>query len=250
MPIQFMDHIINKKSDITRIYLPPDANCLISCYDHAQANKDHINVIIASKHPSYQWLTMEQAVEHCKAGVSVWKWASTDEGKDPDIVIASAGDTATIEALACVQLIKELLPDVRVRYVNVVDIMKLETKENYKNGMTDKEFDEIFTTNKPVIFNFHGYKKLIYELIHSRRNRNFICHGYHEEGSITTAFDMRVLNHIDRYNLMLSVLDKLKLTKTRPDLVKKMNGKLEKHVKYVSEYGVDMPEIENWKWKF
>ena len=246
----FLDHVINKKSDLTRILLPPDTNCLLSCYDHVQASKNHINVIVASKHPTYQWLDMKSAIEHCKKGISVWDWASNDNGKQPDIVIASAGDSATIEAIATVALIREYLPDVKVRYVNVVDLMKLQPQSEYKYGFCDDGFNKIFTKNKPVIFNFHGYPKLIKELISSRDNKNFDVHGYQEEGSITTAFDMRVQNEIDRYHLFLSALDKLGLTEKRADIVKEINGKLEKHKKYIAKNGVDMPEIANWKWNY
>lgn len=243
----FMDHMVRKKSDITRLYLPPDANCLLSCYNHAQANKNHINVIIASKHPSYQWLDMESAIKHCRDGVSVWKWASSKGWENPDVVIACAGDTATIEAVAAASLMKEYLPDIKFRFVNVVDLMKLLGPEDYKNGLPNSEFDKIFTKDKPVIFNFHGYPKLINELIYFRNNRKFDVHGYIEEGSITTPFDMRVRNKIDRFDIILSVIKSLKLD--RENVVKEMEDKLEKHKKYISKYGVDMPEIENWKWK-
>lgn len=245
----FLDHIANKKSDIVRIYLPPDANCLISCYDHCQASKNYINVIVASKHPSYQWLDMESAIKHCTKGISVWDWASTDNGKQPDIVLACAGDTPTLETVALASLIKEYLPEVKVRFINVVDIMKLESNLIHPHGLTDAEFDKLFTKNKPIIFNFHGYPKFIHELTSSRTNKNIDVHGYQEEGTITTAFDMRVQNKIDRYNLFLSVLDKLGLSEKRKDLVEKMNKLLEKHKKYIAKYGVDMPEVTNWRWK-
>ena len=243
----FMDHVISKKSDITRIYLPPDANSLLYCYNNAESSKNHINVIVASKHLTYQWLDIDSAIEHCKKGVGIWEWASTNKGKNPDIVIASAGDSSTIEALATVSLIKEYLPEVNIRFVNVVDLMKLMPKDEYKDGLTDEEFDKIFTKNKPVIFNFHGYSKLIRGLISSRKNRNFDIHGYMEEGSITTPFDMRVLNKIDRYNLFISVVERLGLD--RQDLIKEMKKKLAKHDRYIRKYGVDMPEVTNWEWK-
>lgn len=242
----FMDHIINKKSDIARVYLPADANCLLCCYNKMESSKNKINVVVASKHLTYQWLDMESAKKHCEKGIGVWNWASTDQGKEPDIVIVSAGDSATIEALAAVTLIKEHLPDVKVRFVNVVDLMSLMPDSEYENGLTDSEFDKIFTKNKPVIFNFHGYPKLIKSLISSRKNKNFDIHGYLEEGSITTPFDMRVLNKIDRFNLFISVIEKLGLD--REDLIKEMKKKLDKHEKYIRKYGVDMPEVTNWKW--
>lgn len=245
----FLDHVANKKADIVRIYLPPDANCLISCYDHCQASKNYINVIVASKHPSYQWLDMESAIEHCTKGVSVWEWASNDEGKQPDIVIACAGDTPTIEALATVGLIKKHLPEIKVRFINVVDLMKLESNFVHPHGLTNEEFDKLFTKNKPIIFNFHGYPKFIHELTISRSNKNIDVHGYQEEGTITTAFDMRVQNKIDRYHLFLSVLERLGLSEKRKDLVDLMNKTLEKHKKYIARYGVDMPEVADWKWE-
>lgn len=245
----FLDHIANKKADIVRIYLPPDANCLLSCYDHCQASKNYINAIVASKHPSYQWLDMESAIKHCTKGVSVWEWACVNDYKNPDIVIAAAGDTPTIEALACITLIKKYLPSLNVRFINVVDLMKLENNTLHPHGLTDSEFDKLFTKNKPVIFNFHGYPKFIHELTITRNNKNIDVHGYQEEGTITTAFDMRVQNKIDRYHLLLSVLDKLNLTEIESELIKTLEKTLEKHKKYIAEYGVDMPEIANWKWK-
>ena len=245
----FLDHIANKKSEIVRIYLPPDANCLLSCYDHCQASKNYINAIVASKHPSYQWLNMDEAVKHCTKGIGVWKWACLNDYDNPDIVLASAGDTPTVETLACVSLIKKYLPKLNVRFVNVVDIMKLENNSLHPHGLTDSEFDKLFTKDKPVIFNFHGYPKFIHDMIIFRHNRNIDVHGYKEEGTITTAFDMRVQNEIDRYHLLLSVLESLKLTKKYKDLVGNINKTLENHKKYIAEYGVDMPEVADWKWK-
>ena len=245
----FLDHIANKKSEIVRIYLPPDANCLLSCYDHCQASKNYINAIVASKHPSYQWLNMDEAVKHCTKGIGVWKWACLNDYDNPDIVLASAGDTPTVETLACVSLIKKYLPKLNVRFVNVVDIMKLENNSLHPHGLTDSEFDKLFTKDKPVIFNFHGYPKFIHDMIIFRHNRNIDVHGYKEEGTITTAFDMRVQNEIDRYHLLLSVLESLKLTKKYKDLVENINKTLENHKKYIAEYGVDMPEVADWKWK-
>ena len=223
----FLDHLANKKADIVRIYLPPDANCLISCYDHCQASKNYINVIVASKHPSWQWLDMESAIEHCTKGISVWEWASNDNG-NPDIVIACAGDTPTIEALATVSLMKKYLPEIKVRFINVVDLMKLESNLVHPHGLTNEEFDNLFTKDKPIIFNFHGYPKFIHELIISRTNKNIDVHGYMEEGTITTAFDMRVQNKIDRYHLLLAVLEKLNLTEKKKDLVIEIEKTLKK----------------------
>jgi len=248
----FLDHVANKKSEVARIYLPPDANTLLSCYDHCQASENYVNVIVASKHPSWQWLNMDEAIEHCTKGLGEWKWASTYKGRQkPDIVIACAGDTPTLEALACVSLIKKHLPYVKVKFVNVVDIMRLESNNLHPHGMNDEEFDELFTTNKPVIFNFHGYPKLIHELISTRfiNNDHFSVHGYQEEGTITTAFDMRVQNEVDRYHLLLDVIDKLGLAKKESALVDEIQYILRRHKKYIARYGTDMPEVADWKWK-
>ena len=244
----FLDHIANKKSDIVRIYLPPDANCLLSCYDHCQASKNYINAIVASKHPSYQWLDMEEAIDHCTKGVSVWKWASLNDYKNPDIVVSCAGDTPTLEALALITLIKQFLPKLNVRFINVVDLMKLESNKLHPHGLTDAEFDRLFTKDKPVIFNFHGYPKFIHELTITRNNKNIIVSGYQEEGTITTAFDMRVQNKIDRYHLLKEVLDALRLTSKRKDIVKFIDKTLQKHKSYIAQYGVDIPEVADWKW--
>ncbi len=243
----FLDHVANKKSEISRIYLPPDANTLISCYDHCQASENYVNVIVASKHPSWQWLNMEEAIAHCTKGLSEWKWASTCGDGEPDIVIACAGDTPTLEALATIKLMKQYLPKVKVRFINVVDIMKLESHNLHPHGLTEDEFDELFTKNKPVIFNFHGYPKFIHELVSTRNNRNIFVHGYKEEGTITTAFDMRVQNEIDRFHLFADVIDKLGIKDRK--LTEMIEEKLNKHKSYIAEYGVDMPEIENWQWK-
>lgn len=243
----FLDHVANKKSEITRIYLPPDANTLISCYDHCQASLNYINVIVASKHPSWQWLNMDEAIEHCTAGLSEWKWASTCKDEKPNIVIACAGDTPTLEALATVTLIKKYLPKVKVKFINIVDIMKLESNYQHPHGLSDEEFDKLFTTDLPVIFNFHGYPKFIHDMLLFRHNKNISVHGYMEEGTITTAFDMRVQNKVDRYHLLLEVIEKLGLKEDK--LVKEIEEKLSYHKQYIAEYGVDMPEIENWKWQ-
>lgn len=248
----FLDHVANKKSEIARIYLPPDANTLISCYDHCQASENYVNVIVASKHPSWQWLSMDEAIDHCTKGLGEWKWASTYSGKQkPDIVIACAGDTPTLEALACVSLIKKHLPYVKVKFVNVVDVMRLESNNLHPHGMTDEEFNELFTIDKPVIFNFHGYPKFIHELLSTRHinNDHFTVHGYKEEGTITTAFDMRVQNEVDRYHLLLDVIDKLKLAKKESALVDEIQEILKKHKKYIARYGTDIPEVSDWKWE-
>ena len=248
----FIDHVANKKSEVARIYLPPDANTLISCYDHCQASENYVNVIVASKHPSWQWLSMDEAIDHCTNGLGEWKWASTYKGRQkPEIVIACAGDTPTLEALACVSLIKERLPYVKVKFVNVVDIMRLESNNLHPHGMTDEEFNELFTPDKPVIFNFHGYPKFVHELLSTRHinNDHFSVHGYKEEGTITTAFDMRVQNEVDRYHLLLDVIDKLGLAKKESALVDEVQETLKRHKKYIARYGTDIPEVSDWKWK-
>ncbi len=243
----FLDHVANKKSEIARIYLPPDANTLISCYDHCQASENYINVIVASKHPSWQWLNMDEAIEHCTAGLGEWKWASNCGNEEPDIVLACAGDTPTLEALATITLVKEYLPQVKVKFVNVVDIMKLESNLLHPHGLTDSEFNKLFTLDKPVVFNFHGYPKFVHELVSTRNNKNFSVHGYMEEGTITTAFDMRVQNEIDRFHLLLDIMDRLNIKDEK--LASLIKNKLINHKAYIAEYGEDMPEIEKWSWE-
>ena len=245
----FLDHLNNKKPDIVRIYLPPDANCLLSCVDHCLKTKNYINTIVASKHPSYQWLPMNEAVEHCKKGVSVWDWACLGDRNNPDIVIACSGDTPTLEALACVKILKKYLPKLNVRFINVVDLMKLVSKDRHVHGLSDEEYNELFTTDKPIIFNFHGYGQLIHQLTYNRKNQNIHVRGYFEEGTITTPFDMRVQNKIDRYDLVLLAIKYLDIEeKTRSKIQRDMNKLLEKHSAYIREYGQDMPEIVDWKW--
>ena len=245
----FLDHINNKKPDIVRIYLPPDANCLISCVDHCLKSKNYINTIVASKHPSYQWLTMDEAIEHCTKGVSIWDWACYGDRENPDLVIACSGDTPTLEALACVKLLKKYLPGISVRFINVVDLMKLVSKDRHIHGLSDEEYNELFTTDKPIIFNFHGYGQLIHQLTYNRKNQNIHVRGYFEEGTITTPFDMRVQNKIDRYNLVLLALKYLNVEDSiKQKIEKEMSNRLKKHSAYIREYGEDMPEILNWKW--
>jgi len=244
----FLDTVNNKKPNIVRMYLPADANCLISCVDHCLQTKNYINVITASKHPSFQWLNMEQAIEHCTKGVSVWDFACVNDKENPDLVIASAGGTPTLEALASIKILKKYLPELNIRYVNVVDLMKLISNEKHPHGLTDKEYNELFTTNKPIIFNFHGYPQLVHQITYKRKNQNMHVRGYMEEGSITTPFDMRVQNEIDRFNLVLLAVKHLKLENaTKEKITKDMQKKLKQHKEYIFEYGVDMPEIQNWK---
>lgn len=246
-----LDHVANKKADVVRMYLPPDANCLLSCFDHCIKSKNYVNVIVASKHPSRQWLTMEQAGIHCTQGIGIWDWASNDRGQEPDLVMACCGDTPTLEALAAVTILREHLPELKVRFINVVDLMKMESHENHPHGLTDDEFDALFTKDKPVVFAFHGYPKLIHELTHGRRNeQNFFVHGYLEEGTITTAFDMRVQNHIDRFSLVKEALKHLpQLGNKAGHLTQQMNDLLVKHKNYIAEYGQDIPEVLEWEWK-
>lgn len=245
----FLNHIVTKKADIVRAYLPPDANCLLSCFDHCIRSKNYINVIIASKHPRYQWLTMDEAVKHCTKGIGIWKFASSDDGVEPDIVMACCGDTPTLETLAAVTILKKFYPGLRIRVVNVVDLMKLESNEKHPHGLTDFEYDNLFTKNKPIIFAFHGYPNLIHQLTYNRKNKNLHVHGYLEEGTITTPFDMRVQNKIDRYSLTKDALKYLNfLGDTRANAIEYCNNKIIEHNNYIKEYGKDMPDILNWHW--
>ena len=245
-----LDHVANKKADVVRMYLPPDANCLLSCFDHCIQSKNYVNVIVASKHPSMQWLTMDQAVVHCTQGVGIWDWASTDQEAEPNLVMACCGDTPTVEALAATTILKDHMPELKIRFVNVVDLMKLQSNMLHPHGLTDAEFDSLFTKDKPVVFAFHGYPKLIHELTHGRHNeQNFFVHGYLEEGTITTAFDMRVQNHIDRFSLVKEALKHLpQLGNRGGHLNQEMNDLLVKHKNYIAEYGQDLPEVLAWEW--
>ncbi len=245
----FLDHIANKKADVVRMYLPPDANCLLSCFDHCIRSKNYVNVIVASKHPSHQWLTMDQAVKHCSQGIGIWEWASNDQGEEPDVVLACCGDTPTKEALAAVTILRDNIPDLKIRFVNVVDLMKLESNSKHPHGLTDAEYDAIFTKDKPIIFAFHGYPTLIHELTYYRTNRNLHVFGYQEEGTITTPFDMRVQNKIDRFNLTKSVIENLpQLGNKGSFLIQKMNDMLVAHKQYIHEEGIDLPEVRDWVW--
>ncbi len=244
-----LDHVANKKADVVRMYLPPDSNCLLSCFDHCIKSKNYVNVIVASKHPTYQWLNMDQAVVHCTQGIGVWPWASNDAGEEPDLVMACCGDTPTVEALAATTILRDNMPGLKIRFVNVVDLMKLETHEKHPHGLRDSEFDALFTKDKPVIFVYHGYPKLIHELTYTRHNKNIQVFGYQEEGTITTGFDMRVQNHIDRFHLVKAAMMSLpQLGNKGTYLVQIMNDKLVQHKNYIAEYGEDLPEIQNWKW--
>ena len=246
----FLNHLVTKKADIVRIYLPADANMLLSCFDHCIKSKNYINVIVASKHERMQWLSMDEAVKHCTNGIGIWKWASNDEGYEPDIVMACAGDTPTLEALAATKILNEFFPEVKVRVINVVDLMKLESNTNHPHGLTEDEFDMLFTKDKPVIFAFHGYPSLVHQLAYKRTNKNIHVHGYKEEGTITTPFDMRVQNHLDRFHLVMDALNYLDiLGERRASLNEWCKEKLLEHSAYIREYGEDMPYVKDWKWK-
>ena len=246
----FLNHLVTKKSDIVRMYLPADTNMLLSCFDHCVKSKNYINVIVASKHERPQWLTMEEAVKHCTKGIGIWDWASTDNGENPDIVMACCGDTPTLETLAAVSILKENYPELKIRVINVVDLMKLESNTKHPHGLTEDEYDMLFTKDKPIIFAFHGYPSLIHQLVYRRENKNIHVHGYKEEGTITTPFDMRVQNELDRYHLVMDALKYLDiLGDRRASLNEWCISKLLEHKAYIREYGEDMPIVKNWKWQ-
>ncbi len=246
----FLDVVLNKKSEVVRIYLPPDANCLLSVMDHCLRSREYVNVVVAGKHPAPQWLSMDEAVVHCTEGIGIWKWASTDKGEEPDVVMACAGDVPTLEILAAVTILHEELPLLKVRVVNVVDLMKLQPKSEHPHGLSDADFDTLFTKDKPVIFAFHGYPWLIHRLTYRRTNHhNIHVRGYKEEGTITTPFDMTVLNQMDRFTLVIDTLDRLPQLKDRGAYLKQeMEDKLVEHKNYIRKNGRDLPEVRNWKW--
>jgi len=246
----FIDHVANKKAEIVRIYLPPDANCLLSTMDHCLRSRHYVNVIVAGKHPAPQWLDMEVAVLHCTKGIGIWTWASNDRGKEPDVVMACAGDVPTLEILAATSILRERLPDLLIRVVNVVDLMKLQPSTEHPHGMSDYDFDLLFTKDRPVIFAYHGYPLLIHRLTYKRTNhRNIHVRGYKEEGTITTPFDMTVLNDMDRYHLVMDVIARLpQLGEKCAYLKQEMEDNLIRHRAYIDQEGIDMPEVLNWKW--
>ncbi len=247
----FIDHVVNKKAAIVRVYLPPDANCLLSVMDHCLRSRHYVNVVIAGKHPAPQWLAMDAAVEHCTAGIGIWHWAGNGQGADPDVVMACAGDVPTLETLAAVSILRKHLPALKIRVVNVVDLMKLQPESEHPHGLSDAAFDALFTNDKPVVFAFHGYPGLIHRLTYRRHHQHRLhVRGYKEEGTITTAFDMTVLNDLDRFHL---VMDVIKRVPTAGDdgarLRAQLEDKLVEHKLYINEHGEDMPEIRHWKWE-
>ncbi|NOT21250.1 MAG: phosphoketolase family protein [Nitrospiraceae bacterium] len=246
----FLDHVVNKKAEVIRVYLPPDANTLLSVTDHCLRSRNHVNVIVAGKQPAPQWLNMDDAITHCTAGIGIWPWASNDGGDEPDVVMACCGDVPTLETLAAVTLLRTHLPDIRVRVVNVVDLMKLQPPNEHPNGLPDKDFDALFTTDKPVIFAFHGYPWLIHRLTYRRTNhKNLHVRGYKEEGTTTTPFDMAVLNDLDRFHLVMDVIDRVpKLGPLAAHTRQAMQDKRVEHKSYIAKYGDDRPDIRNWKW--
>jgi xylulose-5-phosphate/fructose-6-phosphate phosphoketolase len=246
----FLDHVVNKKAEIVRVYLPPDANCLLSVTDHCLRSRHYVNVVIAGKHPAPQWLTMDAAVKHCTKGIDIWSWASNDQDEAPDVVMACCGDVPTLETLAAVSIMREYLPDLKIRVVNIVDLMKLQPSTEHPHGLDDRDFDGLFTKNKPVIFAFHGYPWLIHRLIYRRTNHdNIHVRGYKEEGTITTPFDMTVLNELDRFHLVIDAIDRLPQTGDKGLYLKQqLQDKLIEHRLYINQHGQDMPEVRNWKW--
>jgi len=246
----FIDHVVNKKAEVVRVYLPPDANCLLSVMDHCLKSRHYVNVVIAGKHPAPQWLTMDAAVKHCTAGIGIWPWASNDEGAAPDVVMACCGDVPTLETLAAVSIMREHLPELKIRVVNIVNLMKLQPQTEHPHGLSDRDFDAIFTQDKPVIFAFHAYPWLIHWLTYRRTNHdNIHVRGYKEEGTITTAFDMTVLNDLDRFHLVMDTIDRLPQTGDKGICLKQqLKDKLIEHKQYIAKHGQDLPEIRDWKW--
>lgn len=248
----FIDHVVNKKADVVRIYLPPDANCLLSVMDHCLRSRNYINVVIAGKQPALQYLDIEAAMTHCAAGIGIWQWASNDDDAEPDVVMACAGDVPVLETLAAVDILRQRFPELKIRFINVVNLMTLQPQSEHPHGLSDKEFDALFTINKPVIFAFHGYPWLIHRLTYRRKNHgNLHVRGYKEEGTTTTPFDMVVLNDLDRFHLVMDVIDRVpKLETIGAHLLQEMRDRRFEHKRYIAEHGEDMPEIRDWKWPY
>jgi xylulose-5-phosphate/fructose-6-phosphate phosphoketolase len=248
----FIDHVVNKKADIVRVYLPPDANCLLSVADHCLRSRHYVNVIVAGKQPALQWLDMESAIEHCTTGIGIWEWASTDNGAEPDVVMACAGDVPTLETLAAVDLLRQHFPDIKIRVVNVVDLMTIQPSTEHPHGLSDLDFDSLFTVDKPIIFAYHGYPWLIHRLTYRRRNHdNLHVRGYKEEGTTTTPFDMTVLNDLDRFHLAGDVVDRVpRLQSIGGHFKQLLRNKLVEHKQYICDHGDDMPEIRDWTWPY
>ena len=248
----FIDHVVNKKADIVRVYLPPDANTLLSVADHCLRSRNYVNVIVAGKQPALQWLNMESAIEHCTNGIGIWQWASNDQGSDPDVVMVCAGDVPTLETLAAVDLLRQHFPDIKIRVVNVVDLMTIQPSTEHPHGLSDREFDSIFTIDKPVIFAYHGYPWLIHRLTYRRTNHdNLHVRGYKEEGTTTTPFDMTVLNDLDRFHLAGDVVDRVpRLQRVGAHFKQFLRNKLVEHKQYIREHGDDLPEVRDWKWPY
>ncbi len=245
----FIDHVVNKKADIIRVYLPPDANTLLSVADHCLRSRHYVNVIVAGKQPAPQWLDMDAAVKHCTSGIGIWEWASSDAGAQPDVVMACAGDVPTLETLAAVDLLRRHAPAVKVRVINVVDLMTLESKDEHPHGLSDNDFDDLFTRDRPVVFAYHGYPWLIDRLTHGRANSRISVHGYREEGTTTTPFDMAVMNGLDRYHLFMDAVEHVPALDSQAARLKQMvRDKLVEHKNHIRRRGEDMPEIAGWKW--